>query len=40
MIDAYESRQDEIDGLIGEIRAGLEPWTFPAPERPGSYRAL
>ncbi len=40
MVEAYESRQDEIDVVVEEFRAGLEPWTYVAPERPGSYRAL
>jgi cardiolipin synthase len=40
MVGAYEARQDEIDELVVEFRAGLEPWSYPAPERPGSYRAM
>ena len=40
MVEAYESRQDEIDGVVEEFRAGLKPWTYVAPERPGSYRAM
>ena len=40
MVDAYEARQDEIDELTKSVRAGLEPWTYPAPDRPGVYRAM
>ena len=40
MMGAYEARQDEIDELVVEFRAGLEPWSYPTPERPGSYRAM
>lgn len=39
-VEAYEARQDEIDGLIGDMRAGLEPFAYPAPTRPGVYRAM
>ncbi len=40
MVDAYESRQEEIDELAAEIRSGLEPFAYPAPDRPGVYRAM
>jgi cardiolipin synthase len=40
MVGAYEARQDEIDGLIAEVRAGLEPWSHTASSRPGVYRAM
>ena len=40
MVDAYEAKQDEIDGLITEIRANLEPWSRAAPSQPGAYRGL
>ena len=40
MVDAYEAKQDEIDGLIADIHAGLEPWTHPTPSHPSVYRAL
>ena len=40
MVDAYEARQDEIDGVIAEMRTGLEPWTHHTPTRPGVYQAM
>ena len=40
LVEAYEANQDEIDGLVTEIRAGLEPWTHPTPSHPGVYQAL
>ena len=40
MIEAYEDRQDEIDELAVRVRAGQAPYAYPAPERPGVYKAL
>ena len=39
-IEAYDARREEIDQRIVDIRSGLEAWTYPAPERPGVYRAV
>ena len=39
-VDAYEARRDDIDELIGEIRAQLEPWARPSADRPDVYNAL
>ena len=39
-VEAYEARQEEIDDLVTELRASLEPWTVAASDRPSVYQAL
>jgi cardiolipin synthase len=40
VVGAYEARQDEIDGLITDIKLQLEPWSVSPPSRPSVYRTL
>ena len=39
-VEAYEERQREIDDLVAEFHANLEPWTVSTIDRPSVYRAL
>jgi cardiolipin synthase len=37
---AYEQRRQEIDSLIRQLRANLEPWSVGAAARNGPFRAV
>lgn len=40
VIEAYESRKDEIDAVVSEIHENLQPWTVPRDEHHWTYAAI